>query len=134
MRLCRPRGFGVLAIITTGFAVFTISGIMLGSRNRLVETVLLAWSGLALVTAEALWNLRPWAHAATVALQAAVAGTVAVGALALAIIGRWDTAFVLGLVTAASALALEGAARHVRDQMRAPAANGAAVLGPGLQP
>ncbi|HEU4559020.1 MAG TPA: hypothetical protein VFS20_14265 [Longimicrobium sp.] len=130
MKRRRPRGFAVLAIIAAGFALFSISGILLGNRHPLVDTVLLLWSGLALVSAEALWNLRPWAHAASRALALAFVLTFAAGAGALASTGAWNNALMIGLITAVTALGLNRVVQNIRDRMWGIGAHRAAVRVP----
>jgi len=114
----RPAGFTVLAGCAGAFALLMAMVLRDPEADAVVRLMTVAWGGPALVTAEALWGARRWAHAASLAL----AGSVLLALLVLAVMAvaggdGWTGVFLVA-TAGVCAFGLHPVLAYIRDRTR----------------
>jgi hypothetical protein len=112
----RPAGFAVLAVCSGLFGTVMTLGLLEGGAPddpMLLRAMVSVIAALALVNAEALWQVRPWAYRASRALARSVVGSIAVTA-AWGLLSQPVEAFWLLVIAAICAWGLRPVLDYIR--------------------
>jgi uncharacterized membrane protein YcjF (UPF0283 family) len=119
----RPDGYTMLAIFAAligGVLLLPMTHPEFQARNLATAGIHAGYAlftALAFVTAEALWGMRPWAYAATLALAASLVGAFVIGAIHGIVNGDYVLVMLLPM-GALTAWGLQPVLRYVRDRGR----------------